>query len=117
MDESDARFYTMAGLQQLSQLTALRHLALRRDILGAFRHKPGALAFLPCLAELQHLDVDGSYIGTAALAHIAQLTYLTHLDVGRCNVNSTAPLARLTALRHLNCVSEQVIHYLNLLYK
>lgn len=101
-DEDDGGGYTVQGLQQLSQLTGLRHLALTGDVLSEFCNNTGTVAFLSCLSELRHLDVSSSKITSADLAHVAHLTALEHLEMQQCKVDSIERLASLTALRHLN---------------
>ena len=75
------------------------------------------ISTLPLLRDLRHLDIKNSYLGVCPevfQSALAQLTGLTHLDLGQIGLGCTAPraltpgLGALTRLRFLRLVDNEL---------
>lgn len=84
---------TDLGLAHLSDLGALRVLALRRAAISG-----GGLARLRRLAHLRSLDLAWTDVGDPALRHLRGLVRLRHLDLARTRVTGVG--LRYLAMAH-----------------
>lgn len=94
----DLQGCTITGIHVLAAATALTSLNLRNN--SAVGGNVGALT---CLTALVHLDLRGRGI-PAALAVLAALTMLTHLDLGWNNELHSASMHDLSPLTRLRCL-------------
>ena len=91
----------VASLSDLSLFTGLQSLTI---------HGMAAMDFTPLgqLTALQHLDVSGCTLSSAALDLIGTLPELTELDISSCAVTSINSLVGLTKLTSLNLADNSI---------
>ena len=109
-DVMSDELWSMTELEVPDGVTDLSDLALFTGLQSLTIQDQPALDFsvLSNLTALQHLDLSGCTLSSAALDTIGALPDLTYLDISNCAISSINSLVGLTKLTYLNLADNSI---------